>query len=208
MTKKEISNEYHKIKEDDSTNKFKIYSGDLIIPNKGEDKFLLCFTPKEIDFQCFCGFDLNFGMKLVCCFLFYMVAFHFLEIIVANNYRTYFIGSFMCAGYLITIFNIFQVLEEISYDKSAFIYRFFMILFFLEIIRLTLETICLKIYDPLYFKSYSYLGIFLSYSILIITLLFEDYMVWITFCFMEHIKNNNIYLLHTIDDNNLFSIST
>ena len=206
MTDKEINSEYHKMKDEDPANRFKFYSGDLIIPNKDNDKFLLFFTPKEIDIQCFCGFDLNTGMKVVCCFVLYIIAFHFLEIIFKSSYLTYFIGTFLCAGYLITLFNIFQTLEELSYDKSAFNYRFFLILYFTEILILVSRTIYIKLYDPLYYNSYTYLGLFVSYSSLIVTLLVEEYMVWITFCFMEHVKNNRLYLLQNINDNNLFSI--
>ena len=82
-------------------------------------------TLGEGDIQCFCGFDLNTGMKVVCCFVLYIIAFHFLEIILRSSYITYFIGTFLCSGYLIILFNIFQTLEELSYDKSAFNYRFF-----------------------------------------------------------------------------------
>ena len=62
MSEKELS-DYQKMK-DDSSNKFKFYSGELIIPNKDNDSFLFFFTPKEIDTQCFCGCDLNNGMKI------------------------------------------------------------------------------------------------------------------------------------------------
>ena len=205
MSEKEVS-DYQKMK-DDSSNKFKFYSGELIIPNKDNDSFLFFFTPKEIDTQCFCGCDLNGGMKVVCCFIFYLIAFHFLEIIIENNYRTYFIGTFMCAGYLITIFNIFQALEERSYEKSVFNYRFFLFIYIMEIINLVFKTLFIMIYDSLYFSSYSYIGLFISYSSLIATLLIEEYMLWITFCFMEHVKNNRLYLLQNINDNTLFAIS-
>ena len=207
MTENEISSDYRKMPQDDSSNKLKFYSGDLIIQNKDNDEFLLFFTPKEIDTQCFCGFDLNSGMNVVSCFILYLMAFHLLEIIMRNNYLIYFIGTFMCAGYLITLFNIFQALEDLSYDKSAFNYRFFMILYFAEIIMLVLKTIYIKIYDNIYFSSYTYLGLFGTYFFLIITLLLEEYMVWVTFCFMEHVKNNRLYLLQNINDTDLFAIS-
>ena len=205
MSEKELS-DYQKMK-DDSSNKFKFYSGELIIPNKDNDSFLFFFIPKEIDTQCFCGCDLNGGMKIVCFFICYLIAFHFLEIIIENNYKTYFIGTFMCAGYLITIFNIFQTLEELSYEKSVFNYRFFLFIYIMEIINLVFKTLYIMIYDLLYFSSYSYLGILISFGSLIATLLIEEYMLWITFCFMEHIKNNRLYLLHNINDNTLFAIS-
>ena len=108
--------------------------------------------------------------------------------------------------WFITLFNIFQTLEELSYEKAVFNYRFFMIVFFLEIITLVLETLYLIFFEPLYFSSYNIFGLVLSYGCIIITLLIENYMVWITFCFMEHIKYNRLYLLHDINDN-LFSMS-
>ena len=207
MTENESNNDYHKMPQDDSANKFKFYSGDLIIQNKDNDEFLLFFTPKEIDTQCFCGFYLNSGMKIVACFILYIMAFHLLEIIMRNNYCIYFIGTFMCAGYLITLFSIFQALEDLSYDKAVFNYRFFMMLYFAEIIMLVLKTIYVKIYDPIYFSSYTYFGLFGTYFFLIATLLIEEYMVWVTFCFMEHVKNHRLYLLQNINDNDLLAIS-
>ena len=82
-----------------------------------------------------------------------------------------------------------------------------MITFFLEILILIFETIYLFIFDRLYFSTYTYLGLLISYGSIIITLLIEQYMVWITFCFIEHIKDNRLYLLQDINDNNLFAIS-
>ena len=120
---------------------------------------------------------------------------------------TYLIGTFKCACYIITFFNIIQMLEELSYDKAAFNYRFFMFIFYMEIILSIVETVYLIIYDPLYFASYTYLGLVLSYVSIVVTLLIEIYMIWIIFCYMEHIKNNRLYLLQDIKDNNLFAIS-
>ena len=77
----------------------------------------------------------------------------------------------------------------------------------MEIITLILETTYLIIFEPLYFSTFTILGLFASYGSYIVTLLIEQYMVWITFCFMEHIKYNRLYLLQDINDNNLFAIS-
>ena len=199
--------EYHKMEEEKPPSpKIKFTRGDLIVPNSENDTFLCFFTPKEIDIQCFCGFDLNSGMKIVACFIFYLITFHFFQIISDNSYRAYFIGTTLCSCYIITLFNIFQTLEELSYEKSVFNYRFFLIVFFLEIITLILETTYLIIFEPLYFSTFTILGLFASYGSYIVTLLIEQYMVWITFCFMEHIKYNRLYLLQDINDN-LFSMS-
>ena len=81
-----------------------------------------------------------------------------------------------------------------------------MIVYFAEIIILIIETLYLIIWEPLYFSTYTYFGLFFSFGSIIITLLIETYMLWITFCFMEHIKNNRLYLLQDIK-NNLFAIS-
>ena len=199
--------DYQKMKDEDNSPKIKFTRGELIVPNKDNDVFLCFFTPKEIDIQCFCGCDLNSGMKVVACFIFYIMAFHFFQIIIENNYRTYFIGTILCSCYIIILFNIFQTLEELSYEKAIFNYRFFMIVFFLEILIFIFETIYLFIFERLYFSTYTYLGLFISYSSIIVSLLIEQYMVWITFCFVEHVKNNRIYLLQDINDNNLLAIS-
>ena len=202
------SGEYHKMKDDeDSPNKFKFSRGDLIIQNKENDNFLGLFTPKEIDIECFCGCDLNSGIKVVSCFLFYIISFHFFQILYTKSYRTYFIGVFMCACYIIILVNIFQLLDEISYEKAIFVYRFFMFTFYMEITFIILDTLYLIIYDPIYFYYYTYLGLFISYSSMILTLLIESYMIWIIFCFMEHVKNNRLYLLQELNENNLFAIS-
>ena len=200
--------DYQIMKEEDSYSpKLNITKGDIFVPNKENEAFLCFFIPKEIDIQCFCGCDLNSGMKVVAGFIFYIMAFHFFQIIFENNYRTYFICTILCSCYLITIFNIFQTLEELSYEKAVFNYRFFMIVYFSEIIILILETLYLIIYEPLYFTNYTYFGLFFSYGSIIVTLLIEQYMLWITFCFMQHIKNDRLYLLQDINHNNLFAIT-
>ena len=51
------------------------------------------------------------------------------KILYSNNMLTYLIGTFKCACYIITFFNIIQMLEELSYDKAVFNYRFFMFIF-------------------------------------------------------------------------------
>ena len=183
--------DYQKMNEEGSSDKVKFTRGDIIVPNKESDAFLCFYTPKEIDVQCLCGCDLNSGMKVVACFIFYIMVFHFFQIISENNYRTYFIGTILCSCYIITLFNVFQALEELSYEKAVFNYRFFMIVYFAEIIILIIETLYLIICEPLYFSTYTYFGLFFSYGSIIITLLIETYMLWISFCFMEHIKNNN-----------------
>ena len=197
--------DYHKMKDEESSKKLKITRGDIIISNKDNDYFLLFFSPKNIDIQCFCGCDLNRGMKVVCGFIFYLLAFHFFHIILENNYRTYFVSTFLCACYLISLFNMFQTMEELSYEKAIFNYRFFALTFFFEIISVIAQTIYLILYEPLYFSTSSYLGIILSYSGIVITLLIEGYMIWITFCFMEHIKNNRLYLLKDYNNIDLFT---
>ena len=69
-----------------------------------------------------------------------------------------------------------------------------MIVFFEEILILIFENIYLIIFERLYFSTYSYLVLIIYYGSIIVSLLIEQYMVWITFCFMEHIKDNrNIY---------------
>ena len=201
------SNDYHKMKDEDSSRKIKFTRGELIVTNKDNETFLCFFTPNVIDIQCFCGCDLNSGMKVVACFIFYMMAFHFFQILTQNSYRTYFIGTILCSCYLITLFNIFQTLEELSYEKAVFNYRFFMIVYFSEILILIFETIYLIIFEPLYFSTYTFIGLIISYGSIILTIIIEQYMVWITFCFMEHVKDNRLYLLQDINDNNLFSIS-
>ena len=206
MTSRELS-EYNKMTDEEESPKIKFTRGDLIVPNKDNEVFLCFFTPKVIDVQCLWGFDLNSGMKFVACFIFYVMAFHFFRIISDNSYRTYFIGTTLCSCYIITLFNIFQSLEELSYEKSVFNYRFFMIVYFLEIFTLVFETIYLILFDRLYFSSYTLFGLIFSYGCIILTILIETYMVWITFCFMEHVKNNRLYLLQDINNNNLFSIS-
>ena len=206
MSFNESGGDYHKMPEEESSPKIKFTRGDLIVPNKENEIFLCFFTPKEIDTQCFCGCDLNCGMKVVACFIFYLMAFHFFQILSDNTYRSYFIGTILCSCYIITLFNIFQTLEELSYEKAVFNYRFFMIVYFLEIITLVLETIYLIFFEPLYFSSYNKFGLILSYGCIILTLLIENYMIWITFCFMEHIKNNRLYLLQDNNDN-LFAMS-
>ena len=82
-----------------------------------------------------------------------------------------------------------------------------MIVYFSEILILIFETIYLIIFEPLYFSTYTFIGLIISYGSIILTIIIEQYMVWITFCFMEHIKDNRLYLLQDINDNNLFSIS-
>ena len=206
MTSNE-SCDYHKMKDKNSSDRIKFTRGDIIVPNKDNEIFLCFFTPTEIDTQCFCGCDLNYGMKIVACYIFYMMAFHFFQILSESNYRTYFLGTILCSCYIITLFNVFQTLEELSYEKAIFNYRFFMIVFFLEILILIFETIYLIIFESLYFSTYSYLGLIISYGSIIVSLLIEQYMVWITFCFMEHIKDNRLYLLQDINDNNLFAIT-
>ena len=198
--------EYHKMNEEGNASKVEFTRGEIIVPNKENEEFLYFYTPKEIDIQCLCGCDLNSGMKVVACFIFYLMAFHFFQIILDNSYRTYFIGTVLCSCYIIILFNIFQALEELSYEKAVFNYRFFVIVFFGEIIILIVETLYLIIFEPLYFSTYSYFGLFFSYGSIIITLLIELYMLWITFCFTNHIKNNRLYLLQDFN-NNLFSIS-
>ena len=203
-----MSNDYQRMKdEDDSPIKFKFTQGDLIVQNKEKDTFLGIFTPDEIDTECFCGCDLNKGIYVVCCFIFYIISFHIFKILYSNNMLTYIIGTFKCACYIITFFNIIQMLEELSYDKAVFNYRFFMFIFYMEIILIIFETVYLIIYNPLYFSSYTFLGLIFSYGSIVVTLLIEIYMIWIIFCYMEHIKNNRLYLLQDIKDNNLFAIS-
>ena len=71
---------------------------------------------------------------------------------------------------------------------------------------LIFEILYLIIFEHLYFSAYSYFGLIISYGSIIVSLLIEQYMVWITFYFMEHIKDNRLYLLNNINDNNLFAI--
>ena len=116
-----MSSDYQRMKdEDDSPIKFKFSQGDLIVQNKENDTFLGIFTPDVIDTECFCGCDLNKGIYVVCCFIFYIISFHIFKILYSNNMLTYLIGTFKCACYIITFFNIIQMLEELSYDKAVF----------------------------------------------------------------------------------------
>ena len=99
----------------------------------------------------------------------------------------------------------YKAKNNVNEKYSNLAYNFFMIVFYMDLGFFIIETIFVLLTDPAFFFSYTILGLCFFYTLQIITLFFELYMLWICFCFMVHVNNERIYLLKN-NSRHIFSI--
>ena len=164
-------------------------------PESEKAIFLGFYSPKEIESQCFSECSLNTGMNAVSFFLLYEVVLNLFRIFQNVNLCGFIIGITMSIAYLITLFFIYKAKSESDQKRAKFAYKLFMLVFYLDIVCCIADSVVGFYNDPYYFFSFTILGLFLFYTLEIVSLITELYMVWVSFCFMVHVDTEKIFLL-------------
>ena len=191
----EENNDYRLFYESDKIKKNYETKNTLNFTNQENAKFLGYIIPKEIDSQCFCGCNLTSGMYVVCVFLFCQFSLNFFRVLKETTYRGRIIAIILIIVYPISIFNIYKAANDLDDYSAIYAYKFFMLVFYIDISFFIFESLYVLITDPAYFFSFTILGLFLVYGLELINLFFELYMLWIVFCFMVHVCSKRLYLL-------------
>ena len=172
-------------------------------PESEKAIFLGFYSPKEVESQCFGECGLDSGMNVILFYLSFEIILNFFRIFEKNNSYAFFFGMTMCIAYIITFFYIYKAKSESDQKRAKFAYKFFMIVFYLDLISCLVDSVIVVWTDPFYFFTFTILGLFLFYTLEIISLIIELYMVWISFCFMVHVDTEKIFLLKGEEDPDL-----
>ena len=191
----EENNEYHLLDESDNNKNIYEKRSTLNFTNQDNAEFIGFIVPKEIDSQCFCGCNLTKGMYVTCVFLFFQFSLNFFRIFKETSYRGRIIAIILTIAYPISIFNIYKATIKLDDDSAIFAYKFFMIVFYIDVGFFIFESLYVLITDPKFFFSFTILGLFLVYGLEFINFFFELYMLWVVFCFMIHVCSSRLYLL-------------
>ena len=157
--------------------------------NPTDDKFLLFFHPKKLDLDSFCGCAIRSGIKISSGILLFIAISNFYTVIKEENYYEIISSIILSILYLLSSFYLFfsSMNLEYSYAKIGCIVT--CIIFYIDLLDfLWVGTmVVLGVYSPfetdLYFVM---LSVFVLFGI--IALLVELYIVWISYCFMVHLR--------------------
>lgn len=167
----------------------------VVYDNKKNFKFLHFYKPKTIDKDCFCGWDLKSGMKIIGMFLLFEFITNILTVFKENNAREITFSLVLSVIYLIDAYYIMKSSITLEYDSAIIGYHLFSIVFFLDVTFLVMDVVIFFLFDKITFAFVTTLE-FLGFSIFEILLMsFEFYMVWISFCFTVHIKLGHNFIL-------------
>ena len=170
-------------------------SDTVVYENKKHFKFLYFYEPNTIDKECFCGCDLKSCMKLIAVFLIFEFIANFLTVLKENSRREIIFSLVLSVLYLLDAIYIIKSTITYDYESVIISYHLFLIVFYLDVFFFALDIIILLIYKNIFYSSpmlFGFIGFFI-FEICLMSL--ECYMLWVSFCYMVHVKLGHNFIL-------------
>jgi hypothetical protein len=164
--------------------------------NTSKDTFLFIYTPKYLSIDSFCGCSLRAGIKIVSGFLLFIAISSFYAVLKEDKLTEIIFSSILTFFYLTASIYLFLSIIYLDYKYSRIGYIIYSIIFLIDTFDF-LFVECFMISGVLEVNiSYPILMEIIFFIIGLIVILIELYMLWISFCFMVHLKLKRLNIVY------------
>ena len=169
---------------------------DLSRGNSSNDSFLFIYTPKNLSVDSFCGCSLKSGIKIISTFLLFISITNFYTVLKEEKLHEIIFSTILTIFYLTSSIYLFLSTVYLDYQYARIGYIFFIFIFLVDTIDfLIAETFIIYGIFHIY-STYPFLMEFLFFFTGLFTMFLELYMLWISFCFMVHLKLKRLNVVY------------
>ena len=173
--------------------------------NTSKDTFLFIYTPKYLSIDSFCGCSLRAGIKIVSGFLLFIAISSFYAVLKEDKLTEIIFSTLLTFFYLSASIYLFLSTIYLDYKYSRIGYIIYTIIFLIDTGDfLFVEVFILSGVFEIN-SSYAILKEIIFFIIGFILIFIELYMLWISFCFMVHLKLKRLNIVYGDNFANLLS---
>ncbi len=173
--------------------------------NSSNDSFLFIYTPKYLSVDSFCGCSLKSGIKIVSTFLLFISITNFYTVLKEEKLHEIIFSTILSIFYLTSSIYLFLSTVYLDYQYAKIGYILFIFIFLVDTIEFIIAEIFI-IYGIFHiYSTYPVLMEILFFIIGFFTALIELYMLWISFCFMIHLKLKRLNIVYGDNISHLLS---
>ena len=178
---------------------------DLSRGNSSKDSFLFCYTPKTLSIDAFCGCSLRSGIKIVSALLLFIAITNFYTVLKEEKLHEMIFSTILSIFYFTTSIYLFLSTIYLDYQYAKIGYIFFIFIFLVDTIDFFIaETFIVYGIFHIY-STYPFLMECLFFFTGLFTMFIELYMLWISFCFMVHLKLKRLNIVYGDNLGNLLA---
>ena len=178
---------------------------DLSRGNSSNDSFLFIYTPKYLSVDSFCGCSLKSGIKIVSTFLLFISITNFYTVLKEEKLHEIIFSTILTIFYLTSSIYLFLSTVYLDYQYARIGYILFIFIFLVDTIEFIIAEIFI-IYGIFHiYSTYPFLMEIIFFLIGCLTVIIELYMLWISFCFMVHLKLKRLNIVYGDNISHLLS---
>ena len=164
--------------------------------NSSNDSFLFIYTPKYLNVDSFCGCSLKSGIKIISIFLLFISISNFYTVLKEEKLHEMIFSTILSIFYLTSSIYLFLSTVYLDYQYAKIGYILFIFIFLVDTIEFIIAEFFI-IYGIFHiYSTYPLLMEIIFFIIGFFTILIELYMLWISFCFMVHLKLKRLNIVY------------